>query len=69
MANGQHTFEIASLLFAPRAYLVVAAVHVEVTGKRDTTNEEEEGVECIRCDHEEWRDGEGLADGPRNEVE
>ena len=59
----------APLLFAPRAYMVVAAVHVEVGGKRDTADEEEEGIECIRCKHEEWRNGKGLADCSGNEVE
>ena len=49
--------------------MVVAAVHLEVGCKRDTTNEEENGIECIRCQHEEWRDGKSLIDRSRDEVE
>ena len=57
------------MLFAPRAYTVVTAMHLEIARKRDTSNKEEQGVECIRCDHEEGRNGEGLADCPGYEVE
>ena len=49
--------------------MVMAAVDVEVSCECDTTDEEEDGVECIRCEHEEWRDGEGLVDCSHNEVE
>ena len=49
--------------------MIVAAVHFEVAGKRDATHEEEEGIECIRREHEEGRDGEGLAYCSRYEVE
>ena len=47
----------------------MAAVHVKIGCKCDTTNEEEEGVESIRCEHEEWRDGKGLVDCSQDEVE
>ena len=56
------------MLFAPRAYTVVAAVHLEIARKRDTSNKEEQGVECVRRDHEEGRNGEGFADCTRYEV-
>ena len=47
----------------------MAAVDIEVGRKRNAANEEEEGIECIRSEHEEWRDGKGLADCAGNEVE
>ena len=34
-------------------HLVAAAVHVEVCGKRNATNEEEKGIQGICSDHEE----------------
>lgn len=57
------------MLFAPRAYTVVAAVHLEIARKCNTSIKEEQGVECIGCDHEEGRNGESFADCPRYEVE
>lgn len=51
------------------AHLIVAAVDLEVGRKRSATNEEEQGIECIRCEHKEWRDGKGLVDCAGDEVE
>ncbi len=47
----------------------MAAVNFKVAGERDAPDEEEEGVEGIRGEHEEGRYGEGLADCSRNQVE
>ena len=47
----------------------MAAVHVQVGCERDTADEEEQGIQGIRREHEERRDGECFADGSRYEVE
>ena len=51
------------------AHLVAAAVNIEVCSERNTADEKEDHVECIRDNHEDWGNRECLIDCTSDEVE
>lgn len=50
-------------------YLIATAVDAQLCRKGDTTDQEEEGVERIRNQHEQWIDGKSFIDGSCDEVQ
>lgn len=50
-------------------YRVVAAVHVQVRGRRDTADKPENGVQDVEHQRDDGMEGQGLLDARRQEVE
>ena len=59
----------AMSLMSEMTHLVAAAVDFEISGERNTSDEEEDRVERIRNEHEHWRDRERFIDCSGDQIE